>query len=743
MAKKLLHNFRVPQSQRLFAYSIVLLGVLWTLIVVIAYAVYQDRVVSRSYEFALLQVRSAFANDALYRNWSTLHGGTYVQTSGNVKPAPDLEPFPERDIVTTSGKKFTFVNPLWVATSTNEVLGDEGGVLRRIVSEEPQGKGVVADEWEKDALNRLKNGEKEYYSILTMKGAQYLRYMKPFSSESSCLHCHSDQDYLQGGLSITLPIGEYSQAMQRQFSGMKFVFGALLLGGWGWLGSVFFLKTKRLSGNTADDWQNTVDLIPDCISVHDEEHKVVKINASLSKLLGKERNDLIGKDYFEELSFDNLPHHKYPVSKDNEQDAGVTDAIVYFEDRNAWIEVKETSLYDDENKFTGCIRILRDVTDFVEKIRMLEEGEVRYQSLFNNAPLAYQSIGEGGTLQGVNKAWFEMMECRKGDDVIGRAFESYLDPESVLRFENALMGASKNNDLIRVDLVMVTRSKQNVEVLLSGRFVKSPVEGKGCLHCILIDISHLKKHEKLLEEYNSKLEENIRAKIEELDVAYEQLLQKEKLAAIGKLSGIIAHDIRNPLGAISNSVFYFDLKFGKNGDEKVSKYISLMRNEINRIELILTNLTELTVIDEKAPVLSDFHVVVRNVISGTIIPESIKVVTGFSETTPEFRFDQTQMQKVIDHLLSNAIEAIEGEGEISVITSYKDEHFSFAVKDNGIGIEEHMLGKIFEPLVTTKRKKVGFGLCLVKSIVEGHGGEVVVESEPGTGSIFRVMIPLS
>jgi len=269
--------------------------------------------------------------------------------------------------------------------------------------------------------------------------------------------------------------------------------------------------------------------------------------------------------------------------------------------------------------------------------------------------------------------------------------------------------------------------------------------------------------------------------LDKLQEAQEQLLQSEKLAAIGQLAAGVAHEINNPIGYISSNMRtlegYIDnlisvirvyegaegalqektelLQSIRSVKEKVDlEYtkgdcVSLLHESqegIERVKKIVQDLKDFSRTGETAWQWTDIHLGLDSTLN--IVNNEIKykaeVIKEYG-ALPEVECVPSQLNQVFMNMLVNAAHAIEERGAITIRTSQMDEEWiSIEISDTGKGIEKAHLPKLFDPFFTTKPvgKGTGLGLSLAHGIVTKHGGRIEVESEPGKGTTFRVVIPV-
>ena len=229
----------------------------------------------------------------------------------------------------------------------------------------------------------------------------------------------------------------------------------------------------------------------------------------------------------------------------------------------------------------------------------------------------------------------------------------------------------------------------------------------------------------------------------DLETAQSQLLRQEKLAAIGQLSGSVAHDIRNPLGVISNSIYFLNRISGPGTDKKFMKHINIMTREIDRSKEIINDLMDFS--RDHPPVLEkgDINSVLGEVLSRVPQRENITVETALDSDLPRVFFDASQIRRAFLNLINNALQAIPHKGTVLVTSRPLDGFVEIVFKDTGSGIPKAHLEEIFEPLFTTKAKGVGLGLSIVREFIRKHNGTIDVKSEVGKGTAFTIKLPIN
>jgi PAS domain S-box-containing protein len=223
-----------------------------------------------------------------------------------------------------------------------------------------------------------------------------------------------------------------------------------------------------------------------------------------------------------------------------------------------------------------------------------------------------------------------------------------------------------------------------------------------------------------------------------------QIRQKEKLSAMGKLASGVAHEVRNPLNAISTIVQQFDLDFEpKENGEEYHSLAKLVISEVKRINKIITQFVNLA----RPPKLvfqpcdaKSFFEEIKHIGFGLIGNKNIKF-TMTNNISGTVLWDCEQIKQSLINLLKNAVEAIEDEGNITLDIGKKEEKIVITIADDGTGISQSLQEKIFDLYYTTKNDGTGLGLSIVHRIISGHNGIITVSSIPDIGTRFIIEIP--
>ncbi len=252
------------------------------------------------------------------------------------------------------------------------------------------------------------------------------------------------------------------------------------------------------------------------------------------------------------------------------------------------------------------------------------------------------------------------------------------------------------------------------------------------------DITQRTRDRQQIEQYNKRLEELVADRTK-------KLVEYERLAAIGQVAGMVGHDIRNPLQALTGEVYLIKTELDDLASASalgcINESLDSIEQNIGYINKIIADLQ-----DYSRQLKPEYRIVclsdlVAEMFETIAVPGDVKLSFDIKEA-PAISVDPTFLRRTLTNLINNAIQAMPEGGELNIQAHPQNGNLTIAVTDTGVGIPTEIQPKIFSPMFTTKAKGQGLGLAVVKRLVEAQGGTIRFESKVGVGTKFFVILPL-
>lgn len=217
-----------------------------------------------------------------------------------------------------------------------------------------------------------------------------------------------------------------------------------------------------------------------------------------------------------------------------------------------------------------------------------------------------------------------------------------------------------------------------------------------------------------------------------------ELVDAERMVTAGRISSMVGHDLRGPLQTIKNSLYMME-----HHPEKRDEMLKLIDSSVDYAVEMLEELRARTQEDKLRRQDTDLRYLLRRAVAEASVPENVDLDVSLGDGLGSIVVDPTQIRRVIDNLIRNAVEAMPDGGKLTVSSEVQGEDVELRVSDTGVGISEDELGNLFKPFYTTKSRGMGLGLVYCKRAVEAHGGTISVDSEVDKGTTFTVRLPMN
>lgn len=480
---------------------------------------------------------------------------------------------------------------------------------------------------------------------------------------------------------------------------------------------------------------------PDAISITRlSDGTFISVNEGFEQITGYSRHEVIGRTSTE-INLWKDPRDRQNVAKEIKAMGKVQNYGAPFLTKNGEIYGLMSAAIIQLDGMPHILNIMRDITARKQAEQALEQSELRFRMAVIDAPFPIMIHAEDGKVELVNKEWIRVTGYSPDDiptiaDWTEKAYGNRM--ERVREDIEKLYSITDKVDEGEYTITTINGEKRN------WYFSSSPLgrttDGRRIAMSMALDITERRLAEERLSEYADHLEEMVDERTLKLRETQEQLVRQERLATLGQLAGSIGHELRNPLGVISNAVFF--LKMAQpDASEQIREYLDIIEKETQASDKIIADLLDFTrikSIDRQPASVSDL---VAQTLNRHPAPPSVHVTRNIPPGLPSVFADPTQVVQVLGNLVTNAYQAMPDGGNMNLSAHAHGDMIAVTVQDTGIGIPPDHLKKLFEPLFTTKTTGIGLGLAVSQKLAEANGGRIEVQSEPGNGSTFTLFLP--
>lgn len=231
----------------------------------------------------------------------------------------------------------------------------------------------------------------------------------------------------------------------------------------------------------------------------------------------------------------------------------------------------------------------------------------------------------------------------------------------------------------------------------------------------------------------------LRTALDQLHDTQDSLVRRERLATLGQLASGVGHELRNPLGVMTNAVYYLRAVM-PSAPPKVTEYLDILQQQVALSEKIVSDLLDFA--RQRPPQRSAFSLadVTTAQIARMGSPNGFTITTHLPRDLPPVLADQTQVGQIVLNLLTNAVQAMDKSGTVEVRAQSNGSQVHLDITDTGPGIPRENLEKIFEPLFTTKARGIGLGLAVSRTLARANAGELTAANQPQRGASFRLTL---
>ncbi len=394
--------------------------------------------------------------------------------------------------------------------------------------------------------------------------------------------------------------------------------------------------------------------------------------------------------------------------------------------------------------------LVKEIAERKSVERELESSRARFAGILDIAQEAIISINEEQQIVIFNKG-AEVVFGYTEAEALGKHLD-ILIPEKVRtdhrQYIDSFTESDSNTRLMGDRRDLLGLHKNGSVFPIEATISKLLSNGVLILTVILRDITQRKQVEQQLKNHSLLLEQAVEKKTREMLSLSERMARHDKLVTIGKIAGNIAHELRNPLGVINQSVFYLSRLISRGQNEtfndKAASSLALMETELNAANTVISNLLDATRTKEIELQPTDLEKLTRDIANGNMLTHKLNINFELEPAPFIVMVDPDQFRQVISNLLINAMQANAHDLRVTVKASIQvdDNVACIKIEDNGPGMEADTLEKVFEPLYTTRDMGTGLGLSICQQIIAAHAGSININSMPGQGTIVEILIPM-
>lgn len=414
-----------------------------------------------------------------------------------------------------------------------------------------------------------------------------------------------------------------------------------------------------------------------------------------------------------------------------------------------WVQTRGQAEKNELGDHTFMAGFITDITERKQVEDALQDSELWMRSIYNSLDEAVLVVNPEREFVNANDAALRIFGY-SAQEIFNSSTELFhVDHQHYLEFGDRIKQAFSVDQVANFEFVA---KRKNGEVFPTEHTVSPLKYSDGTLKGIVSvvrDISRRKQAEEEIIKHRDHLEEMVQERTRELHDAQDELVRKERLFTLGQLTATVSHELRNPLGAMRPSLFIINKNSDKT-DKRVQYAIELIDRNIDRCDRIIDDLlgfTRITKLTRQATRINEW---LESVIDEQDIVKNVQLEKDFFPNDVELEVDVERLRRAVINIVDNACHAMLNDSQTEALkgaclrikTRSDGQRIKIIISDNGAGIPESVLEKVFEPLFSTKGFGVGLGMPTVKQIMEQHDGGIEIDTEVDKGTTVTLWLPI-
>jgi PAS domain S-box-containing protein len=407
-----------------------------------------------------------------------------------------------------------------------------------------------------------------------------------------------------------------------------------------------------------------------------------------------------------------------------------------------WLRTSKVPLHNEANEVMGMLGVYEDITEYKRMELDFLESEKRFRNLAELTTDWVWQVDKHGTYV-YSGAKIQDLLGYTPEEVIGKTPFDFMPPEEAARTAEIFQDiTSKQKPFSFLENITLHKDGHKVVLETSGVPLVADDGAFNGFFGTERDITERKQAEEIVHNLNEELEDKVRERTKQLMDTQDELVRKEKLSTLGQVAGSVGHELRNPLGVMNNAVYFLQTVL-TDADETTREYLGILKDEISIADRIVGDLLDSVRTRPPQPEAVEVKALLDQALGKCEIPANVTLRLEIPETLSSLLVDPQQINQVFRNLISNGAEAIPTGGtlEISAVENSSENTITISVRDTGVGITLEGMGRLFQPLFTTKARGIGLGLMVVKNLTEVNGGSIEVQSEADKGTVFSITLP--